>query len=111
MTSDVIQIPNRQLGRAGLDSLPGPISRAGEKAAWRFVEFFTANIRNKNTRVAYAQTVSRFFAWCEEHRLGLGQLQPVIIASYIEGLRASISAPSVKQHLAAIRILFDWVIL
>ena len=50
MTQDRIPIPSRKLTTAGLDSLPGPIARAGEKAAWRFVEFFTANIRNKNTR-------------------------------------------------------------
>jgi integrase/recombinase XerD len=43
--------------------------------------------------------------------LELDQLQPVIVASYIEGLQASMSAPSVKQHLAAIRMLFDWMIL
>src|ERR1700682_355008 len=111
MTQDLIPIPSRKLATTGLDSLPGPIARAGEKAAWRFVEFFTANIRNKNTRLAYAQAVSRFFAWCEEHGLELDQLQPVIVASYIETLQAPMSAPSVKQHLAAIRMLFDWLIL
>src|ERR1700680_3805327 len=111
MTQDRIPIPSRKLTTAGLESLPAPIERGGEKAAWRFVEFFTANIRNKNTRLAYAQAVSRFFAWCEEHGLELDQLQPVIVASYIEGLQSSMSAPSVKQHLAAIRMLFDWLIL
>ena len=75
------------------------------------MEFFTANIRNKNTRLVYAQAVSRCFSWCVQHRLELDQLQPVIVASYIEGLHASMSAPSVKQHLAAIRMLFDWLIL
>jgi hypothetical protein len=29
------------------------IGRAGDRAALRFVEFFTVNIRNKNTRAAY----------------------------------------------------------
>src|SRR6202049_1954279 len=111
MTQDRIPIPSRKLTPAGLESLPAPIERAGEKAAWRFVEFFTANIRNKNTRLAYAQAVSRFFAWCEGNGLELDQLKPVIVAAYIEGLQSSMSAPSVKQHLAAIRMLFDWLIL
>ena len=50
----------RQLDRAGFDKLPRVIVRAGEEAAWRFIEFFTANIRNKNTRAAYAQAVTEF---------------------------------------------------
>jgi len=111
MTADLVPIPSRsQLTRAGLEALPAPIVRAGEKAAWRFLEFFTANIRNKNTRLAYAQAVSRFFAWCDERGLKLEQLQPVIVASYIEDLQKFLAPPSVKQHLAAIRMLFDWLI-
>ena len=33
---------------------PAAVLRAA-KAVWRLIEFFTANIRNKNTRAAYAQ--------------------------------------------------------
>src|SRR2546430_1471872 len=111
MHSELIPIPSRQLARSGLDRLPVVVARAGERAAWRFVEFFTANIRNKNTRAAYAQACGRFFDWCDEPGLQLAPLQPVIVASYIEGLQNSLAAPSVKQHLAAIRMLFDWLIL
>jgi len=35
--------------------VPALIVDAGEPAAWRYVEFFTANIRNPNTRRAYAR--------------------------------------------------------
>jgi integrase/recombinase XerD len=42
------------------------IDRAGERAAWRFVEFFTVNIRNKNTRAAYGQAAGAFLRWCED---------------------------------------------
>jgi hypothetical protein len=66
MATQLLPIPSRQLGRAGLDKLPAVIARAGEKAAWRFIEFFTANIRNKNTRAAYAHAVTEFFNWCEQ---------------------------------------------
>jgi hypothetical protein len=38
------------------------IVAAGELAGWRYVEFFTANIRNPHTRRAYARAWSRFFA-------------------------------------------------
>ena len=33
------------------------------------------------------------------------------VAAYIEELQGSLAAPSVKQHLAAIRMLFDWLVL
>ncbi len=69
MKKELANVPSRDLGRAGLDRLPAAIGRAGESAAWRFVEFFTATIRNRNTRAAYAQSIGQFFAWCEEHRV------------------------------------------
>ena len=40
----------------------------------------------------------------------LGQVQPVHVAAYIEALQAQCSAPTVKQHLAGIRMLFDWLV-
>ena len=40
----------------------------------------------------------------------MDRLQPVVVASYIETLQREFSAPSVKQHLAAIRMLFDWLV-
>lgn len=109
MRQDLIKIPHDQLGRAGLDRLPVTIIRAGEKASWRFLEFFTANIRNRNTRVAYARAVSQFFAWCERRRVALEQIHPTLVAAYIEQHRGQ--APTVKQHLAAIRMLFDWLVI
>jgi site-specific recombinase XerD len=89
---------------------PGLIARAGERAARRFVEYFTANIRNRNTRAAYAQAVNRFCAWAEERDLELERLNPVIVAAYVEELGKELAPPSVKQHLAAIRMLFDWLV-
>ena len=90
--------------------LPAVIQDAGDQAAKRFIEFFTANIRNPNTRQAYARAARDFFAWCDAHGLTLDRLQPVVVASYIETLQTELSAPSVKQHLAAIRMLFDWLV-
>jgi len=46
--------------------VPALIAAAGEQAAWRYVEFFTANIRNTHIRRAYARACGRFFAWCED---------------------------------------------
>src|SRR5690242_1793821 len=91
--------------------VPAAVAAAGAPARKRFIEFFTANIRNRNTRLAYARAVSDFFAWCEQAGLStLELLQPVHVAAYIEQLSQTRSAPSVKQHLAAIRMLFDWLV-
>src|SRR3984893_12238786 len=109
MSNEIIPIPSGKLSRAGLEKLPGLIARAGEQASWRFIEFFAANIRNKNTRAAYAHAVTQFFAWCESKRFGLYDLRPALIAVYIEQHPGS--SPTVKQHLAAIRMLFDWLVI
>ncbi len=101
--------PSRQLA-AILPTLPGAVNRAGENAARKFIEFFTANIRNRNTRQAYARAVRRFFDWCDAHRIELDQIEPMLVAAYIEELAAVHSAPTVKQHLAAIRMLFDYFV-
>ncbi len=81
------------------------------RAAERFFGFFTANIRNKNTRRAYYKAVCRFAGWCEGRGLGdLKQVRPVHVAANIEALAADVAKPTVKQHLAAIRMLLDWLV-
>ena len=89
--------------------VPAIIADAGEKAGKRFVEFFTATIRNRNTRQAYGRAIGDFFAWCEQRHLTLTGIQPVDVAAYIEAMTQARSAPTVKQHLAAIRMCFDWL--
>ena len=84
---------------------------ADRKASTRFWEFFTANIRNPNTRRAYYKAVSQFADWCEEHNLrDLAGVQPIHVAAYVEELQQTHSRPTVKQHLAALRMLFDWLV-
>ena len=89
-------------------TVPAIIDRAGAKARKRFLEFFTATIRNENTRLAYARAVGQFFAWCESYRLDLIDIEPIHVAAYIE--RHPGAPPTVKQHLAAVRMLFDWLV-
>jgi site-specific recombinase XerD len=80
-------------------------------AARGFIEFFTANIRNPNTRRAYARSATEFAASCERNGLReLRDIEPVHVAAYIEGLQVRLAAPSIKLHLAAIRMLFDWLV-
>lgn len=79
--------------------------------AKRTLEFFTANIRNPNTRKAYALAIGEFAAWCDAHGLqDLGTIEPIHVAAYIEQLQRRLSAPSVKLQLAALRVLFDWLV-
>jgi site-specific recombinase XerD len=68
-------------------------------------------IRNKNTRAAYARAVGQFCAWCEDRRFSLILIEPITVAAYVEELSKTHSKPTVKQHLAAIRMLFDWLVL
>jgi len=75
------------------------------------LEFFAARIRNRNTREAYLRAVLRFASWCERHELHLRQLTPFLVAAYIEEMGEELSIPSVKQHLAAIRMLLDHLVL
>lgn len=87
------------------------VSTSGQRARVRFLEFFTAQIRNPNTRRAYARAASEFLAWCESIGLrGLGEIQPTHVAAWIELEARRLSAPSVKQSLAALRHLFDWLV-
>jgi hypothetical protein len=77
--------------------VPALIADAGDTAGWRYVEFFTANIRNPNTRRAYVRACDRFFAWCEDRGLTLTTIRPFDVAAYIETLQQTHVAPGVKQ--------------
>ena len=90
--------------------VPALIANAGDAAGWRYVEFFTANIRNPNTRRAYARACARFFAWCDDRGLSLTMIRAHDVATYMETLQQTHAAPGVKQQLAAVRMLFDWLI-
>jgi site-specific recombinase XerD len=80
------------------------------KAAKGFVDFFTATIRNRNTRRAYFKAAERFSEWCQASGLDLASLQTFHVSSYVEEFSQDHSAPTVKQHLAALRMLFDWLV-
>ena len=93
-----------------IEGLPDIVRRAGPQAAERTVEFFTAQIRNPHTRAAYAAAVTRFFTWCDARGLALTQISPIAVATYIEEMQRGYRAPTIKQHLAGIRRLCDWLV-
>jgi len=92
-------------------SLPAVIQTAGEKAQIRFLEFFSANIRNPHTRRAYGRAVADFLTWCAAAGVpSIDAVQPLHVATWIEAQTREVSVPTVKQRLAAIRHLFDWLV-
>jgi site-specific recombinase XerD len=90
---------------------PAPLFTPTPKAAKRVLEFFTGQINNDHTRKAYLNATRRFAAWCD--KLGIAQLtdvQPFHVAAFVKELQGEFTAPTVKQHLAALRMLFDWLV-
>ncbi len=102
-----------------MNGYPAIFIAPGPPAAKRFLEFFTVNIRNPNTREAYYRAARLFGDWCQQQRLELSQIEPMHVAAYIETLLKTsnprtgkpLGKATVKQHLAAIRRLFDWLVI
>jgi site-specific recombinase XerD len=90
--------------------VPALIADVGPEGTKRFFEFFTVPIRNANTRAAYYRAIQQFLSWCE--RAGyqhLEDIEPITVAAYIETLQRQTAPATVKQHMAAIRMLFSWL--
>jgi len=91
--------------------LPARLFTPTPKAAKRVLEFFTTQINNDHTRKAYMNAARRFADWCEARSLHeLTAVEPFHVAAFIKQLQKGFSAPTVKQHLAALRMLFDWLV-
>lgn len=82
---------------SGSIRVPVLVSHAGERAGMRFLELFTANIRNPNTRRAYARATQEFFTWCQVVGVtSLADVAPLHVATWIELQQQRLAAPSVK---------------
>src|SRR5258708_4685365 len=103
-------MPDRALTLARAESfqVPALFADVGPEATNRFFEFFTVPIRNNSTRIAYYYAIDQFLAWCERggFRL-LEDIEPITVAAYIEQHPGS--APTIKQHMAAIRMFFSYL--
>src|SRR3982751_4672568 len=107
----MLRLRMTQLATLAAARTPALVSAAGERAAYRFLEFFTAQIRNPNTRRAYVRAVGEFCAWLEAHgALSIMAVSSIHIAAYVEELGRQHAVPTVKQRLAAIRMMFDWLV-
>ena len=113
MNDDVVRVALTDIARTDLAPraalvLPPLIVDAGPVAVEKFLEFFAARIANRRTRAAYGRAVGQFLAWCAARGLGLTAVAPLHVAAYIRTHPGS--APTVKQHLAALRMLGDWLV-
>ena len=113
MNEDVVRVERTDSARTALAQraervLPPLIVDAGPAAVEKFLEFFAARIANRRTRAAYGRAVGQFLAWCAARGLGLTAVAPLHVAAYIRTHPGS--APTVTQHLAALRMLGDWLV-
>ena len=108
MSAKLADLPEGVSVERGRIVLPQVIVDAGPSAVARFLEFFAGRIANARTRAACGRAVGQFLGWCEVRGLGLRDVSPLHVAAYIRTHPGS--APTVKQHLAAIRMLGDWLV-
>lgn len=92
-------------------ALPALVASADERGQLRFLEFFAVTIRNAHTRRAYARAASEFLGWCDARGVtSIAGVQPLHVAAWVEQLGRKVSVPTVKQRLASVRHLFDWLV-
>src|SRR6516164_2571908 len=106
-------VVHADLERLRREIAPPPIVQdAGPGAEYAYADFFKAKIGNPNTRKAYKRAVDRFLGWCRLRGLELRQVTSFLVGDYLEHHLNDkdghpLSAPSKKQHLAALRHFFD----
>jgi site-specific recombinase XerD len=111
MTNSLVPIKTEPTVYWNGAAVPALVAAAGERASTRFLEFFAANIRNPHTRRAYYRAAEEFLAWCASADVAsIAAVQPVHVATWIEASTRELAASSVKQRLAALRHLFDWLV-
>ena len=105
-------IPRTEIIDAGRAHVPALITAAGDRASLRFLEFFAATIRNPHTRRAYSRAATDFLAWCDDNLVpSIAAVQPLHVGAWVEQQTRDHAAPTAKLRLAALRHLFDWLVM
>jgi integrase/recombinase XerC len=90
--------------------VPAIVADTHRDAGERFLEYFAATIRNANTRAAYMNAVADFLRFEPVAGLGsLAEVRSIHVSAYIEKTGNRFAPQTVKQRLAALRGLFDWL--
>jgi site-specific recombinase XerD len=105
LSHDLIVVPTQ--GRP-----PAIIEGSGRKAHDRIEHFLRAAIDNDNTRRAYGRALGSLFAFLEDGgKERLQDIGPLDVRDYLEAAKANgLSTATLKQHMAAIRMLFDHLV-
>ena len=97
--------------RPSPDLQPAALFTPTPKAAQRVLEFFTAQINNDNTRKAYLNaTGASPLGARRAASTSSSTCKPFHVAAFVKELQGEFAPPTVKQHLAALRMLFDWLV-
>jgi hypothetical protein len=80
-TRNIIPLP--ALVRAGLERLPAMSRAQGERASRPFFRILYRQ-HYQPQRADGLRAVKRFFDWCDDHHLGLENIEPIAVAAYIE---------------------------
>ncbi len=90
---------------------PALITQAGANARFAWEELFGCRVRNPHTRRAYLAATRRFLTWCEARQLELPRIVPSHIGAYFDELKAGLGPDGLKLHRAALRGLFDELVI
>jgi len=92
-----------------LTDLSGTSESNREKTAETFLELLGARVRNPNTRSAYRVAWRSFLAFCSSRKLELEGVKAYHVGAWLDQHPGSRSTQ--RQHLAAVRLLFDHLML
>lgn len=87
---------------------PAIVALSSKQARFAWDEFFAAQIRNPHTQAAYTLAVRRFFEWLKPLEVALADIEPATVGAYFAQHPGSV--PTKKLHLAALRALFDQMV-
>ncbi len=89
--------------------VPKIVESMGSAAVARYVEFFTADDPQPRDESSLHACSAGFFSWCEQHGIDFQDIQPIVIGTYVEYQHSRLAPPTVKLHLAAIKMLYDYL--
>lgn len=87
------------------DLVPGSLGSKRHKTAEAVLNILEGRIRNKSTRSAYKVAWRSFFGFCSEYKLDLDRVKPYHFGLWLKRHTGSVATQ--RQHLAAVRLLFD----
>ncbi len=98
-----------------LESAPVLIKEGGGASQYAYSEFMDAELENEHTRKSYRHAIDRFLRHAKMQGVSLQTISPAMVGKYIRELRTTrgkeASKATRKVHLAAIRQLFDRLVM